>query len=127
MAHGDIIKTSIPKCTYNINSILVYHNGFQKLSPTKAFIIVHATIATIILSLVLLQAIALLQEPTLHLFIHSKQGKVILLMRRVAATTTRCCIHRGTVAANTCTCIDTTKLSISNPTQCFFRSLHTNT
>jgi hypothetical protein len=58
MPHGDIIKTSIPKCINNINSILVYHNMFQKSSPTKAFIIVHATKATNNLSLVLLQAIA---------------------------------------------------------------------
>jgi hypothetical protein len=88
MPLGDIIKTFLPKCIHNINSILVYHNRFQKSSPTKAFRSVHATKATNNLSLVLLQAIALLQEPILHLFIHSKQRKVILLMRRVATTTT---------------------------------------
>ncbi len=63
MPHRDIIKTFIPKCIHNINSILVYHNRFKKSSPTKAFIIVHATKATNNLSLVLLQAITLLQEP----------------------------------------------------------------
>jgi transposase-like protein len=68
MPHGDIVKTSIPKCIHNINSILVYHNGFQKSSPTKAFIIVHATKETNNLRSVLLQAIALLQEPILHPF-----------------------------------------------------------
>jgi hypothetical protein len=58
MPHGDIIKASIPKCIHNINSILVYHNRFKKSSPTKAFIIVHATKANNNLRLVLLQAIA---------------------------------------------------------------------